>query len=76
MKMREAHIVPLSTQAAALLEELQKHTGARRWLFPEIGRGARCMSENTITVALRRMGYAGDEMTVHGFPRHGLHASR
>jgi len=27
----------------------------------------RCMSENTINLALRRMGYAHDEMTGHGF---------
>lgn len=25
------------------------------------------MSENTITGALRRLGYSGDEMTAHGF---------
>ena len=25
------------------------------------------MSENTVTFALRRMGYSGDEMTAHGF---------
>lgn len=25
------------------------------------------MSENTVTFALRRMGYSGDQMTAHGF---------
>lgn len=67
MKMREPHLVPLSAQAVAILREVQPLTGEGRYVFPSIRSLARPMSENTITVALRRLGYTGDEMTGHGF---------
>ncbi len=67
MKMREAHIVPLSTQAVAVLRELQSLTGRGTYVFPSLRTPKRCMSENAITAALRRMGYSGTEMTAHGF---------
>lgn len=67
MKMRKAHHVPLSRQAAALFREVQAVTGPSGYLFPSIRTRARPMSENTINGALRRLGYASDEMTAHGF---------
>lgn len=67
MKMRQPHIVPLSRQAQAVIEELRSLTGAGRYLFPSARTGARPMSENTVNVALRALGYAHDEMTAHGF---------
>lgn len=67
MKMRETHMVPLSTQAVAILRDLQPLTGSGRYVFPGIRDAKRPMSENTVTAALRRLGYAGDEMTGHGF---------
>jgi len=67
MKMREQHLVPLSAQAVAILRELHPFTGSGRYVFPSIRSMAEPMSENTITVSLRRMGYTGDEMTGHGF---------
>ncbi|MGH8320243.1 MAG: tyrosine-type recombinase/integrase [Steroidobacteraceae bacterium] len=67
MKMGEAHIVPLSRQAAAILRELRPVTGAGRYVFPAIGGGGRPLSENTLNGALRRLGYSGDQMTAHGF---------
>jgi integrase len=36
-------------------------------VFPSLLTGERCMSENTIRAALRRMGYGNDDMTAHGF---------
>jgi integrase len=36
-------------------------------LFPALTTTRRCMSENTINLALRRMGYTNEEMTGHGF---------
>jgi integrase len=54
----------------AILKELQPLTGAqseRRYVFPSLLTGERCMSENTIRGALRRMGYDNDTMTPHGF---------
>ncbi len=68
MKMREAHIVPLSRQALAILrDDLRPLTGHRRFVFPSLRSAQRPMSENTITAALRRLGYDGSEMTGHGF---------
>lgn len=67
MKMRELHIVPLSTQAVAILAELRPWTGPTGYCFPSPRDANRPMSENAITAALRRMGYTGDQMTWHGF---------
>jgi integrase len=75
MKMREQHIVPLSRQAAAILRDLEPLTNraipskpdAPCYVFPGGRSRERPMSENAILAALRRMGYAKDEMTGHGF---------
>jgi len=67
MKMRRAHIVPLSRQAVALLRELDRHTGDGRLLFPTLRDPLRPMSENTLNACLRRMGYTAEQMTSHGF---------
>jgi len=74
MKRRKAgkingrpHYVPLAPQAVAALQELHPLTGHGRYVFPSLLTGERPMSENTVTTALRRMGYARDEMTAHGF---------
>jgi integrase len=67
MKMREQHIVPLSKQVVTVLRELHTLTGNGNYLFPALTTKSRCMSENTINLALRRMGYSNEEMTGHGF---------
>ncbi len=67
MKMRDTHIVPLSRQAIAILRDLQPITSRSCYIFPSIRSARRPMSENTITGALRRLGYSKDEMTGHGF---------
>jgi integrase len=67
MKMRVQHVVPLSTQAIAILKDLQPLTGRFALAFPGVRSRFRPMSENTITAALRRMGYSGQDMTGHGF---------
>jgi integrase len=71
MKMRDAHIVPLSTQALAILAELHPFTGKSRWVFPSprsMGQASeRPMSENGVLVALRSMGYDKETVTGHGF---------
>lgn len=61
------HFVPLAPQAVAILRELQPLTGHGRYVFPSLLTGERCMSENTVRGALRRMGYGNDDMTAHGF---------
>lgn len=67
MKMRDEHIIPLSQQAIEIFEEIRPLTGHGRYVFPSVRTHERPMSENTITGALRRLGYTGDEMTAHGF---------
>jgi integrase len=67
MKMKRPHRVPLAPRAVTILRELQGLTGAGKFLFPSIRSAARCMSENTINAALRRLGFAQGEMTGHGF---------
>jgi len=67
MKMRELHIVPLSKQALAILNEIKPLTGHARYVFPSIRTNKRPMSENTVNAGLRRLGYTKEEMTGHGF---------
>ena len=66
MKMRKPHVVPLSRQALTIIAELQQMNGKREYLFPSIPRPRQPMSNGTILVALKRMGY-GNRMTGHGF---------
>jgi integrase len=67
MKMKTKHIVPLSSQAVAILRALQPLTGKGRYVFPGARSRERCMSENTVNGGLRRLGWSGSEMTGHGF---------
>lgn len=60
------HMVPLAPQALAALKEIQPLTGHGRYVFPSMMGQGKCMSENTVRLALRRMGYTNDEMTPHG----------
>ncbi len=67
MKMKRAHIVPLSRQALSVLRELQKLTGKGRWLFPSRHDPARPMGGSVLNTALRRVGWPREIMTAHGF---------
>lgn len=73
MKMREAHIVPLSRQAVGLLRELYTHTGGRPLLFPNHRNPDDCMTMTTLNRALERMGFNG-RGTI-GFSAHGFRAT-
>jgi len=71
-KTEVQHIVPLSRQVAEILKELQQLTGHGVWLFPSERNPrntfeGRCMSENTLNGALKRLGYGKEVMTTHGF---------
>ncbi len=66
MKMRTPHIVPLSTQAIEVLELLRSLARSNELLFPGDRNAEQPMSNNTILLALKRMGYQG-RMTGHGF---------
>lgn len=62
-----AHIVPLPSQAVAILRELHALTGTGRYVLPGVRSPSRPMSDNTINAGLRRMGYDNETMTGHGF---------
>ena len=67
MKMKALHIVPLPTQAVAILRELHPLTGAGKHVFPNARTSTQPMAGNTILAAIRSMGYTSAEMTAHGF---------
>lgn len=66
MKMKTSHIVPLSDQAIAVLQELKSLEADEVLLFPSEKRDGKSMSNNTILYALYRLGYHS-RMTGHGF---------
>ena len=67
MKMKRRHIIPLSTQARTLLDELRPLTGSGKWLFPSPRNDGRCMSDNGVRSALRAIGFTKEQITPHGF---------
>lgn len=70
MKMRRPHLVPLSTQALDLLNEIKIMTGNYRYVFPGRNDPNKSMSEASINQLIKRIGYGG-KVTGHGF-RHSL----
>ncbi|ACM33036.1 MULTISPECIES: integrase arm-type DNA-binding domain-containing protein [Diaphorobacter] len=72
-KTQTRHIVPLSRQTLAILEEIRPITGRGVYVFPSArtmspaAKSQRPMSDNAILAALRRAGIDKDEMTGHGF---------
>ncbi|MGM0422871.1 MAG: tyrosine-type recombinase/integrase [Pseudomonadota bacterium] len=68
MKMKRDHIVPLSRQAIAILEEQKQETDILNtdWIFPSQIRPKNPMSDGTVNVAIKKLGFK-DRMTAHGF---------
>jgi len=68
MKMKEAHIVPLSSQAVALLRDIYPLSGDRQFVFysNQGKNGNQHISRESVSAAIRRMGYQGQH-TAHGF---------
>jgi integrase len=64
---RGDHVVPLSRQAVEILRELRHLTGRFRLVFPGVRKVSTPLSVNTLTAALRSIGYSGKEQTAHGF---------
>lgn len=70
MKMRRPHLVPLSEQAVAALQQIQTITGRYNLVFPGRNDITKPMSEASINQVLKRIGYHG-KATGHGF-RHTM----
>ncbi|MEG1738587.1 MAG: site-specific integrase, partial [Odoribacter sp.] len=67
-KMRTPHLVPLSSQALAILKQVYKLSGERDFVFIGDHNPRKPMSENTLNKALRVMGYDTKvEVCGHGF---------
>ena len=66
-KTNTDHVVPLATQAVAILRELHPLTSNGEYVFPSARSRNRPMSDNAILSAMRRLGIEKDEMTGHGF---------
>jgi integrase len=71
-KTKTPHIVPLSTQAIEIIKAIQPLTGHGVWMFPSERNqhntlAGRCMSNNSLNAALRRLGYSKEQMAAHGF---------
>ena len=68
IKTKTEHLVPLASQAVAILRELHALTGRGRFVFPGARTAAVPMSDAAINAALRRLGYdTRTEITGHGF---------
>ncbi|TQI82206.1 integrase [Serratia fonticola] len=67
-KMKDEHLVPLSHQAVAMLEQIKEITGESVFVFAGAHSMDKPMSENTINKALRVIGYdTKTEVCGHGF---------
>ena len=66
MKRAHDHLVPLPTQAMAILATLKERSRGSPYVFPNDRRLDRPMSENSVLYLLHRMGYKG-LMTGHGW---------
>ena len=67
MKMRRPHDVPLSKQAIKVLKEIWSLSDNGELVLPSIRSVKKPLSDAAMNSALRRMGYAQNEITAHGF---------
>ncbi len=61
------HIIPLSSQALKILQDIQPLTGRYKYVFTGARSKDKPMSDNALRLALRTMGFGNDQMTPHGF---------
>jgi integrase len=66
-KTKTEHIVPLSSQALKILNDIKILTGSGRYVFPNARSDKRPMTENAVLGAMRRLEIPKDEMCGHGF---------
>lgn len=67
MKMRKPHIVPLSNQVLSLLTDVKELGLPSKYVFPSVVNNSNMLSENTLNMALRRLGYTKEQLCYHGF---------
>ncbi len=64
MKMKRAHLVPLSSQVIKILQSIPKISN---FVFPSPRSKTRPLSDGTLNVALKSLGYTGDILVPHSF---------
>ena len=64
--MRAEHLVPLWSQAVAVVKAMETPSWGRDLVFPSLFHPSKPLSENTLNSALARLGYKGSA-TAHGF---------
>lgn len=67
MKMRRDHVAPLAAQFVKLFQSMRDYSANSEYVFPSAHSNTSCISDVGLLNALRRMGYAKGEMTIHGF---------
>lgn len=68
MKMSRDHLVPLSTQAADILESMRPYSGNDKFVFKTSWTGEnKPIGQTTLISALRRMGVKKEDTCIHGF---------
>ena len=65
-KTNQEHIVPLSIQAYDILKQLEELRTTSKYVFPSVKTSSECMSTETLTQVLKRLGFKGKH-TAHGF---------
>ncbi|HCO8883925.1 TPA: tyrosine-type recombinase/integrase [Escherichia coli] len=70
MKMKRPHLVPLSTQALEIVQQLKVISGQYPLVFPGRNDPRKTMSEASMNQVFKRIGYTG-KVTGHGF-RHTM----
>jgi len=66
MKMKREHILPLSDKMIEILTDLKQYHN-QEYIFPNTQNKGSHMSNATVNLALRRMGYEKDQIVAHGF---------
>lgn len=66
MKMKRAHVVPMSHQVKSILESMRVFEEQSTFVFPSPRSNFRPISEQSLNAALHRLGFKGKH-TAHGF---------
>ncbi|MEO5346803.1 MAG: integrase arm-type DNA-binding domain-containing protein [Magnetococcus sp. YQC-9] len=61
------HVVPLSRQSLAILREIEPFSGHGEFVFKSVRGQGKAISDMALSVALKSLGYSGDQHTPHGF---------
>ncbi|WP_151194431.1 tyrosine-type recombinase/integrase [Cysteiniphilum sp. JM-1] len=81
MKMRKAHMVPLSKQAWAIIEQMKSYSSNGKYVFPSAKKPNNPVNINSLRLALRAMGYkhssdSAEPMQEGDKPKHDTHGFR